>query len=96
MKSFDKAAFKEDLKAKLQNTEKTYLNFETTFKSVLDKHAPEKKKTLRANSKPYVTKDMRKAIMKRSEIATRLGKSPTEENSRAFKKQRNFCSRLYI
>ena len=42
MKSFDKAAFEEDLKAKLQNIEKTYSNFETTFKSVLDKHAPEK------------------------------------------------------
>ena len=81
MKSFDKASFKEDLKAKLQNIEKTYLNFETTFKSVLDKHAPEKKKTLRANSKPYVTKAMRKAIMKRSELATRLRKNPTEENT---------------
>ena len=81
--------------AKLLNTEKTYLNFETTFKSVLDKHAPEKKKTLRANSKPYVTKAMRKAIMKRSELATKLRKNPTEENSKAFKKQRNFCSRLY-
>ena len=38
-----KSAFKEDLKAKLQNIEKTYLNFETTFKSVLAKHAQEKK-----------------------------------------------------
>ena len=33
--------------------------------------------------------------MKRSELATRSRKNPTEENSKAFKKQRNFCSRLY-
>ena len=36
MKSFDKAAFKDDLKAKLQNIEKTHLKTEKTFNSVLD------------------------------------------------------------
>ena len=44
MISFDKAAFKEDLKAKLHDIERTYLNFETTFKSVIDEHALEKRK----------------------------------------------------
>ena len=38
---------------------------------------------------------MRKAIVKRSELATRLRKNPTKENSKAFKEQRNFCNRLY-
>ena len=75
IKSFNKAAFKEDLKAKPQNIEKIYLKFETTFESILDKHALETKKSLRANSKPCVTKAMRKAVMKISELATRLRKN---------------------
>ena len=44
MISFDKAAFKEDLKAKLHDIEKTYLNFNISFKRVLDKQAPEKRR----------------------------------------------------
>ena len=38
---------------------------------------------------------MRQAIMKRSELASKYRKNPTEENSKAFKKQRNYCNRLY-
>ena len=63
--------------------------------AVLDKHAPLKQKTLRANNKPYVTKNMRKAIMRRSELATRVRANPTDENKKEYKKQRKFCSRLY-
>ena len=69
--------------------------FEKTFLDVLDDHAPEKKKSIRANHKPYVTKVMRTAIMKRSELATRFRAEPTDFNKKAFKKQRNFCNRLY-
>ena len=54
-----------------------------------------KKKILRANEKPYVTKAMRKAIMKRSELATKYRRNPTEDNLRAWKKHKNFCSNLY-
>ena len=70
-------------------------DFETAFFRALDKHAPEKKKSVRANSKPYVSKAMQVAIMKRSELSSRYRKDPSDANSLAFKKQRNFCSRLY-
>ena len=43
-----------------------YDNFIKTFLTVLDKHAPIKKKYLRANLANFVTKQLRKAIMKRS------------------------------
>ena len=96
MKNFDKNAFKRDLKEKLKQTDSTnYALFEEIFENILDKHAPKKKKMQRANHKPYVTKAMRKAIMKRSELATKYRTRPTEENKKAFKKQRNFCNRLY-
>ena len=96
MKNFDKKAFKRDLKENLKKADSTnYALFEEIFENVLDKHAPKKKKLQRANHKPYVTKAMRKAIMKRSELATKYRTRPTEENKKAFKKQRNFCNRLY-
>ena len=71
MKNFDRRSFRNDLKAELEKIDSNYDTFENTFTSVLDKHAPLKKKLLRANEKPYVTKNMRKAIMKRSELATK-------------------------
>ena len=61
---------------------------------MLDTHAPKKTEVLRANNKPYVTKAMRKAIMKRSDLATTYRAQQTEENQNAFKNQRNFCNRL--
>ena len=96
MKHFDKVAFRCDLKESLKKVDvSNYDSFEAIFDNVLDKHAPKKRKAIRANSKPYVTKAMRKAIMKRSELATKYCSKPTMENQRAFKKQRNFCNRLY-
>ena len=96
MKKFDRNAFRNDLRLKLGEIPKqTYGMFEKTFLDVLDDHAPEKKKSIRANHKPYVTKVMRTAIMKRSELATKFRAEPTDFNKKAFKKQRNFCNRLY-
>ena len=96
MKNFDRDAFRNDLRLNLGKIpQQSYGIFEKTFFEVLDRHAPEKKKSVRANHKPYVTKAMRTAIMKRSELATKYRSNPTEENNKAFKKQKNFCNRLY-
>ena len=95
MKNFDRRSFRNDLKAELEKIDSNYDTFENTFTSVLDKHAPLKKKLLRANEKPYVTKNMRKAIMKRSELATKYRRNPTEDNLKAWKKHKNYCSNLY-
>ena len=38
---------------------------------------------------------MRKAIMKRSELASKYLRSPTDENLKAWKKHKNYCSNLY-
>ena len=89
MKKLDKTAFKFDLKEKLQQVDTAnYESFEEIFENVLDTHAPKKTKVLRANDKPFVTKAMRKAIMKRSELSTKYQSQPTEENQKAFKKQK--------
>ena len=44
---------------------------------------------LRANHVPYMTKALRKPIMKRSELENKYVRNKTNE------KQRNFCSKLY-
>ena len=96
MKKFDKSAFKCDLRNRLKEPDLSkFEHFEEIFENVLDKHAPKKTKIIRANNKPYVTKAMRKAIMKRSELATKFRNRPTDDNKKAFKKQKNFCNRLY-
>ena len=91
MKNLDKGALKGDLNENLKQANSTnYLVFEEIFANVIDKHAPKKKKIQRANHKPDVTKAMQKAIMKRSDLATKYHSRPTEENKKSFKKQRNF------
>ena len=46
--------------------------FLTTFIEVLNKHAPLRKKSLRANHTPYITKTLRKAIMRKSQLESQL------------------------
>ena len=47
-----------------------YTSFEENFLGVLNKHTPLKKKVLRLVNVPYVTKALRKAIMKNSYLET--------------------------
>ena len=60
----------------------------------LNRHAPLKTKYLRANDSPFMTKALRKAMMHRKILRNRYIKRRTEENLKAFKKQRNFCIKL--
>ena len=72
-----------------------YTEFESIFLNTLDAQAPLKKKTLRANHAPYMTKTLRKAIMKRSSLENLYDQKKTLEHNKAYQKQNNFCSRLY-
>ena len=90
-KNFDLYNFRTELRKELNETvEKDYYHFELTFLRVLEKHAPMKKKVVRANNKPYMTKALRQAIMRRSALKTRYFKNKNDENLKAFKKQKNY------
>ena len=81
---------------KLQaNDTRDYESFENAFLGVLNTHAPLKKKVIRANQKPYVTKNLRKAIMQRSYLENKFYKYRSEEYRMALKRQKNYCNRLY-
>ena len=73
----------------------TYEEFEDAFILSYNTVSAEKQRTLRANEKPYVTKEMRKAIMLRSQLQSKMFRLGTEEAKKAFKRQKNFCNRLY-
>ena len=95
-KNFDNIKFRENLINELLFSNLlSYSDFQCTFMRVLNKHAPLKKKLLRANNAIYMTKTLRKAIMTRSCLEHKYYKHPSAENNKAYRKQKNFCSRLY-
>ena len=68
--------------------------FMDIFMNVLERHAPIKFKYLRVNHSPFITKRIRKEIMKRSRLRNRVNKLNTESNNIAYKRQRNLCTKL--
>ena len=91
---FDPLKFRIDLREELRNChrdEATYDHFNTTVEKVLNKHAPLKKKSVRANDGPFMTKALRKAIVGKTGLRNVYNKWTTLENWNAFKKQRNRC-----
>ena len=82
----------EMLKYDLGNME--YQHFLNIFIEVLNKHAPMKQKYLRANQGRFMTKDLHKAIMKRSRLRNKFLRDRTDISREEYKKQRNLCVSL--
>ena len=78
-----------------RNTVGSCYQFDQIFFNVLDKHDPMKQKLLRANHSSYISKPLRKAIMRRSHLQKVYYKNKSEKSFKTYKKQKNFCSRLY-
>ena len=98
-KHFNQDNFKFELSRGLQhnrsiNNITDYFSFENIFDRTLSKHAPLKTKVLRGNNLPYVNKNLRKAIMCRSNLKKRANLSGKPEDMARFKKQRNFVVNL--
>ena len=51
---------------------------------VLDRHAPQKKRHIRANQKPFKTSELNKAVMNRSRLRNRYLKLRTSESKIAY------------
>ena len=68
-KNYCSSNFNEELNDKLKRDSSSltdYNKFQSILCEVLDKHAPQKKKYLRANNSSFMTKELRKMIMNRS------------------------------
>ena len=78
------------LKIDLNNAELS--EFTEIFLSILDKYAPRKQKFIRADNFNFVTKSLRKAIMKKSKLRNKYLCERTNEAKSLYNKQRN----LYV
>ena len=90
-KHINEYSFNEDLKVTSSNTNiQICKEFEETFMNLPGHHAPLKKKILKAKNTPCITKNLRKAIMERSQLVKILWKTLTEKSLKAYKKQKDF------
>ena len=100
-KDFDENAFCRDLGEALEamdsDQDPDYDDFSTFSEIVTDitnKHCPIKTKILRGNDAPFMTKELRRAIMYRSKLKNKLRKENTPSARKEYKVQRNKCTKL--
>ena len=69
--NFRAETFRQELQTELADLDVeclTYASFQDTFLRVLDKHAPMKKRYIRANDSPLMNRTLRKAFMLRTRL----------------------------
>ena len=91
--NFSTISFRKDLTLSLDRINKGFDSFEDPFMKTLNRHAPIKKKFVRANDLPYMTKARRKAIMKRSELESKYLKNKRRKEKER-RKEKNFILKL--
>ena len=95
VKNFNGDTFMKDLKNQLELLGSVSIeDFQKTFLSVWNSHAPLKKKVVRGNNAPFMNHTLSKAFKNRARLKNKSHKFPTIENIEAYKKYRNFCVSL--
>ena len=61
------------------------------FKTCLDKFVPLNEKKIRFDNSVFMTKSLRKAIMRRSQLKRKFNNNKSQENSKKYKQQKNYC-----
>ena len=89
-KSFDRTRIKDNLNEKLSECIPNYGSFKTAFIEVLNKHAPLRKKFLRANHAPYIAKTLRKAIILGLNLSQNISKRKLKPTSNYIKNIKTF------
>ena len=87
-KTFNANLFKEELNNELLNIDIINAEFRSTVLSVLDKHAPIKRKYIRANNSAFMTKELRAAIMQRSKLRQKFLKERTNDSKHLYNRQK--------
>ena len=94
---FDNFSFGEEVAEERSSNPLKMLDFtlfNSTIECILNKMAPLKKKYLRENDGPFMTRELRTKIMKRSNLKNKFNKIRTNENWAAYKRQRHLCARV--
>ena len=84
-RNFDNKKFEEELQKQLLSVS-DFESFHFAFKVTLNKLAPLKQKLIRNNNQPFMTKTLRKAIMRRSKLRNKFNKERNIENWSEYKR----------
>ena len=100
-KHFSNEAFMLDVKNSIiqmtsENNDLEFDRFKTALDEAIQRHAPIKKRYVRANQAPFINKKINKEIMKRSRLRIKHKFLNTESDvdRKAYIKQRNLCVSL--
>ena len=96
-KNFESKAFNNKLQVSLKNFDmnnSSFIELKTIFMELLNKVAPLKTKYLRANYSKFMTKELGKAIMLRTNLRNQFLKIRISEAKLKYNKQRNLCVSL--
>ena len=74
-----------------KTTDISYSAFQLIFINALNKFAPLKTRYLRANNKPHITSDLRKAIMNKSRLKNIANKTKSPKDTDNYRKHRFFA-----
>ena len=79
-KRFDQTKFETELKLKLNSQANLSYAIKAVFLEILNKITPVKVKVLRFNNNAFMSKFLRKTIMRRSRLENNFNKKSSDEN----------------
>ena len=93
-KNYDNDVFRSEIQTFCSLNETDLGLFKESIFCIFNKLAPIRKKYLRANEAPFMTKELHNAIMKRSRCRNKFWKDKSQTSRENYKIQRNFCRKL--
>ena len=98
-RNFDNKLFINEVKNSIeqeycQNQSLEFGSFKKKVDNILQKHAPLKKRYVRANQAPFIDKNINKHIMKRSCLCNKFRNTKSDIDPKAYNTQRNLCVSL--
>ena len=98
-KHFSDEAFMLDVKNSIiqvtsEDNDLEFDRFKTALDEAIQRHAPIKKRYVRANQVPFINKKINKEIMKRSRLKNKFLSTKSDIDRKAYNRQRNLCVSL--
>ena len=94
-KRFNPKFFQLDLNKNLKRANiNNFSDLNLIFSSTLNAHAPTKEKLIRGNHKPFISKALKKEMMKRAHLKNILNKTNSKTDHNNYKRQRNLVVAL--
>ena len=94
LRNFDENNFRETLSEIVRDENQDFETITRLVLEELDRKAPFKTKKILGNNAPFVSKEMRKAIMVRSKLKNCWLNERSDENKARYNRQRNYCLSL--